>query len=324
MAEVYLARDQLLDRPVAVKVLFPALATDGLRRALPPGGAGGRQPPAPQHRQRVRLGRGQRHLLHRHGVRRGPHAGRDPAGRGPPPPRPRRRDHGRHRRRARLRPPQRRGPPGREARQRAHHPRRRRQGGRLRHRPGHQRLVGPEPHQDGLGHGHGDLLLARAGPRRAGRPPQRPVQPGRRALRDDHRPAAVRRRQRGGHRLQARAGEPGPAPARRPVAARDARGHHPQDAGQEPGQPLPVRPGPAGRPAPLPRRQPHPGRAGAGPAHGPGRHRGHGADHVRQRDRAGGRPGAGSSPRATATATTTRTTTTRTSSRSGPSGSWPR
>ena len=35
-------------------------------------------------------------------------------------------------------------------------------------------------------------------------------------------------------------------------------------------------------------------------------------------------PGPGSSPRATATATTTRTTTTRTSSRSGPSGSWPR
>ncbi len=28
MAEVYLARDQMLDRPVAVKVLFPALATD--------------------------------------------------------------------------------------------------------------------------------------------------------------------------------------------------------------------------------------------------------------------------------------------------------
>src|SRR5690606_15908820 len=28
MAEVYLARDLLLDRPVAVKVLFPALATD--------------------------------------------------------------------------------------------------------------------------------------------------------------------------------------------------------------------------------------------------------------------------------------------------------
>ena len=29
-----------------------------------------------------------------------------------------------------------------------------------------RRLVGPEPHQDGLGHGHGHLLLARAGPRR--------------------------------------------------------------------------------------------------------------------------------------------------------------
>src|SRR5688500_3315402 len=28
MAEVYLARDQMLDRAVAVKVLFPALATD--------------------------------------------------------------------------------------------------------------------------------------------------------------------------------------------------------------------------------------------------------------------------------------------------------
>ena len=28
MAEVFLARDQLLDRPVAVKVLFPEFATD--------------------------------------------------------------------------------------------------------------------------------------------------------------------------------------------------------------------------------------------------------------------------------------------------------
>ena len=47
MAEVYLARDQLLDRPVAVKVLFPALATDpGVRRAVPPRGPGGRQPAA--------------------------------------------------------------------------------------------------------------------------------------------------------------------------------------------------------------------------------------------------------------------------------------
>ena len=80
MADVFLARDLLLDRQVAIKVLFPEFADrPQLRRALPPRGPSGRQPQPPQHRQRLRLGQVRRHLLHRHGVRAGPHAGRDPA-----------------------------------------------------------------------------------------------------------------------------------------------------------------------------------------------------------------------------------------------------
>ena len=41
MAEVFLARDRLLDRDVAVKVLSPGFATDpDVRRPLPPRGPG--------------------------------------------------------------------------------------------------------------------------------------------------------------------------------------------------------------------------------------------------------------------------------------------
>ena len=77
MAEVYLARDRLLDRPVAVKVLFPEFAARAdVRRAVPARGAGRREPEPPEHRRDLRLGPGDGHVLHRHGVRRGPIAAR--------------------------------------------------------------------------------------------------------------------------------------------------------------------------------------------------------------------------------------------------------
>ena len=71
MAEVFLARDQLLDRPVAVKVLFPEFATDPafverFRREA--------QAAANLNHPNIvgvyDWGEEARHLLHRHGVRR--------------------------------------------------------------------------------------------------------------------------------------------------------------------------------------------------------------------------------------------------------------
>ena len=80
MADVFLARDLLLDRPVAIKVLFPEFAVDPnfverFRREA----QSRRQPEPPQHRRRVRLGPVRQHLLHGDGVRAGPHARRHPA-----------------------------------------------------------------------------------------------------------------------------------------------------------------------------------------------------------------------------------------------------
>ena len=83
MAEVFLARDQLLDRPVAVKVLFPEFATDPtfverFRREA-------QSAANLTHPAIVGVydwGRPGRHLLHRHGVRGRAQPGRDPAGRG--------------------------------------------------------------------------------------------------------------------------------------------------------------------------------------------------------------------------------------------------
>ena len=107
-----------------------------VRGAVPSRGAGGREPEPPEHRRGVRLGPRGRHVLHRDGVRQRadaprpgqqvPHAAAD--GGGP--------HRSRHRRRARVRPPQRRHPPRREARERAHHARGRGEGHRLRHRRG--------------------------------------------------------------------------------------------------------------------------------------------------------------------------------------------
>ena len=71
MADVYLARDRLLERRVAVKVLFPEFATDPsfvarFRREA----QAAANLTHPNIVGRLRLGSAGRHLLHRHGVRR--------------------------------------------------------------------------------------------------------------------------------------------------------------------------------------------------------------------------------------------------------------
>ena len=77
MAEVYLARDQSLDRPVALEGALPRVrARAVVRRAVPARGAGRRQPQPPEHRRDLRLGPGGGHVLHRDGVRRRPLAAR--------------------------------------------------------------------------------------------------------------------------------------------------------------------------------------------------------------------------------------------------------
>ena len=230
MAEVYLARDLLLDRPVALKVLFPEFSTD------------------PSFVERFRReARAAANLNHPNIVSiydwgeeggtyfivmeyvdgqdaAGGHPGRGPAA-GPPGGRDRRR----HRRRPPVRPRPRRRPPRREARQRDDH-RPAGEGHRLRHRPG--RRPGREPHPDRRGHGHRHLLLARAGPGPRRRRPQRRLLARRRPLRDGHRPAAVQGRQPGGHRLPARPRAAGPAQRDQPRRPPGLRGHHPQGHGQ--------------------------------------------------------------------------------------------
>ena len=166
MAEVYLARDQLLDRPVALKALSPS--SPASRRSSSGSGARRRPPPTSTTRTSSRSTTGARsgHVLHRHGVRRGPLAPRpDPQRRArstparPPtsPPRSRRRSRSRT---ATGRAPR------REARQRADHARGHGEGHRLRHRARRRQR---RPHADRLGDGHRHLLLARAGagPRRS-------------------------------------------------------------------------------------------------------------------------------------------------------------
>ena len=223
--------------PVADEGAVPGVRhRPGLRRAVPAGGHRGRQPQPPQHRRRVRLGRGRRHLLHRHGVRRRPHALGHPPRRGPAPPRPGGRRRRRRGRRARLRPPQRRRPPRREAGQRARHRRRPGEGRRLRHRPGHHRQRRREPHPGRHRDGHRHLLQPRAGARRRRRPALRHLLPRLRALRAAGGQAALQRRHARRHRLQARAGVAGPAAAAQRRAPRRHRGDRAQVPRQEPGR----------------------------------------------------------------------------------------
>ena len=89
MAQVYRARDRLLDRPVALKVLFPELSVD---RAFVERFRREAQAAAnlshPNIVPGLRLGRGRRHLLHRHGVHRRSSAVGHPAQRRAAPARP--------------------------------------------------------------------------------------------------------------------------------------------------------------------------------------------------------------------------------------------
>ena len=145
---------------------------------------------------------------------------------------------------------------------------------------------------------------------------------GVRALRDDHRAPAVRRRQRRWpsptstcRRTRSR---PGRSTLRCPRRSRPSRSSAwPRTRPTA----TPSAAGPAGRPAPLPRRQPHHGRAGAGPAGRPRRHRDAGQHRLRRPDRRSWRRRPGTSSRAATATSTTTTTTTRTTSPSGRSGS---
>ena len=77
MATVYSGLDTRLDRPVAVKIMHPGFADDeDFVGALHARGPLGRPAVAPQRRRGLRPGRGRRHRLPRHGVRRRPHAAR--------------------------------------------------------------------------------------------------------------------------------------------------------------------------------------------------------------------------------------------------------
>ena len=96
-------------------------------------------------------------------------------------------------RRARLQPPRGHHPPRHQAGERDADADRRRQGDGLRHRPRDRRLVGDDD-PDGGRRRHRAVPLARAGPRRAGRRPQRPLLGRLPAVRAADRAAAVRRR----------------------------------------------------------------------------------------------------------------------------------
>ena len=120
MADVYLARDLLLDRPVAVKVLFPEYAKDAtfVERFRREAQAAANL----NHPNIVAVydwgKQGGTYFIVMEYVE-GRSLVRDHPHRRPAAPRSGRRDRRRRRRRPRLRPPQRRGAPRRQARQRA-------------------------------------------------------------------------------------------------------------------------------------------------------------------------------------------------------------
>ena len=236
-----------------------------LRRAVPSRGAVSRQPVAPQHRQRLRLGQVRGHLLHRDGGGPGPHPRRSPLDQQAAHVEAGRRDRERGCRRAGIRPRQSRRTSRHQAGQHPHRLERPGEGGRLRDRPGAQRTDRIEPHPGRLGHGHCDVLLARAGAGRPARPAQRPVLARHRDVRDGGRQAAVHRREPGEHRLQAGARRTPAARADRRRRAPLVRGDRREVARQGSEAALSERRRAARRPAPVPQR-----RTGPGPRRRPG------------------------------------------------------
>ena len=131
MGQVFAARDVLLDRRVAVKL--PSASSKVRERAVPPRGAGGREPQPPERGVGLRLGRRRERRVPRDGARRGPQPPRRdprsphaPAARG-------RHDRRADRRRTRTRARTRCRAPRRETDQPARHRVGRHQGHGLRH-----------------------------------------------------------------------------------------------------------------------------------------------------------------------------------------------
>ena len=86
MSSVFKARDRLLERTVALKILHEQYTRDdGLRRALPPRGAGGGAARAPEHRHGDRPRRAGRTPVHRLRVRRRARTSRSSSARGAAP-----------------------------------------------------------------------------------------------------------------------------------------------------------------------------------------------------------------------------------------------
>ena len=252
MAEVYRAHDRLLDRPVALKVLFPELSVDRsfVERFRREAQAAANL----SHPNIVPVfdwGEDTRHLFHRHGVHRRPAAVIDPEVAGPLS----------AERTADI------GSPVAAALGYAH------KHGVI-HRdvkPGNvliteegqvkvtdfgiARAINTEESLTQTGRRHGDrhLLLARAGRGDRCRLAQRHLLARRRPLRDGDRAAALPRRVPGGRGLQARSGPSAGAPRTEPADSTDLRSHHPQVHGQGPRPPLRHGRGAAGRPSPIQR-----------------------------------------------------------------------
>ena len=256
MADVFLARDLLLDRLVAIKVLFPEFATDPnfverFRREAQSAANlthpnivavydWGKYANTYFMAMEYVQGRTLADILPRKWPR------QFGAGRG---------DRQRGCRGTGQRARQRRRAPRHQAGEHPHRRQRPGEGRRLRHCAGDERSEREQPHSGRLGDGHRHLLLARAGARCSARSTQRSVFARHRVVRDGGGQAALRRREPGQHRVQA---GPRSAAAPEPVGRRRAstvRGDRRQVAGQGSELALPQRRRAARGPPQIPQRR---------------------------------------------------------------------